>query len=202
MTSMRSRSFSSKRIKLEDEAEDLLPTHDDLEGVEPNQDDSENSCSICLHSIVDRTVIPKCSHEFCFECLLVWTGMSNYLFFIREMVKMSPIYLKNNPAGARYVHKPLESIWYTPLDRGTTIESIFYLPYGHHHPLLVQRKRMPFCKPPARDDDESVNGGHEQVSQTRQISWKGQLLNDGGFIDMISMRKYVWVCFVLLCSLC
>jgi hypothetical protein len=72
-------SSSSKRIKLEDEAEDLLPTtQDDLEGVKPNQDDSENSCSICLHSIVDRTVIPKCSHEFCFECLLVWTGMSNY----------------------------------------------------------------------------------------------------------------------------
>ena len=74
MTSVPSRSFSSKRIKLEDKAID-----DDLEGVEPNQDDSENSCSICLHSIADRTVIPKCSHEFCFECLLVWTGMSSLL---------------------------------------------------------------------------------------------------------------------------
>lgn len=81
MTSVHSRSFSSKRIKLEDKAidDDLLPSHDDLEGVEPNQDDSENSCSICLHSIADRTVIPKCSHEFCFECLLVWTGMSSLL---------------------------------------------------------------------------------------------------------------------------
>lgn len=88
MTSVRSRSLSSKRRKLE--VEDLSPTHNDLEGVEPDQledDDSENSCSICLHSIADRTVIPKCSHEFCFECLLVWTGMSNYLVvFIREMV--------------------------------------------------------------------------------------------------------------------
>lgn len=105
MTSVRSRSFSSKRIKLEDE--DLLPTHDDLEGVGPNQDDSENSCSICLHSIADRTVIPKCSHEFCFECLLVWTGLSNYLvIFTREMITVSLIYLKSNPAGAHYVHKP------------------------------------------------------------------------------------------------
>lgn len=78
MSSVRSRS-SSKRIKLEVEAEDFLPTHNDLEEVEPNQDDSENSCSICLHSIADRTVIPKCSHEFCFECLWVWTGMSNCL---------------------------------------------------------------------------------------------------------------------------
>lgn len=74
---------SSKRIKLEGEI--LLPTYEDLEGVEihqleePDQEDLENSCSICLHSIADRTVIPKCSHEFCFECLLVWTGMYNYL---------------------------------------------------------------------------------------------------------------------------
>ena len=78
MTSVRSPSFSSKRIKLEDE--DLTPTHDNSEGVEPNQDDLENSCSICLHSIADRTVIPKCSHEFCFECLLVWTGMSSIFY--------------------------------------------------------------------------------------------------------------------------
>ena len=106
MTSVRSHSFSSKRIKLEDER--LLPTHDDLvEGAEPDQDDSENSCSICLHSIADRTVIPKCSHEFCFECLLVWTGMSNYfIIFIREMVKVNLIYMKNNLAAAHYVHKP------------------------------------------------------------------------------------------------
>ena len=104
MTSVRSPGLSSKRIKLEDEDEDLIPTHDS-EGVEPSQDDSENSCSICLHSIADRTVIPKCSHEFCFECLLVWTGMSS--IFIRErIVDVSLIYLKNNLAAAHYVHKP------------------------------------------------------------------------------------------------
>ncbi|TFK51182.1 hypothetical protein OE88DRAFT_1658973 [Heliocybe sulcata] len=33
-------------------------------------------CSICLQSFEDRTVIPTCSHEFCFECLLVWTEQS------------------------------------------------------------------------------------------------------------------------------
>ena len=104
MTSVRSRS-SSKRIKLE--VEDVLSTHNDIEGVEPVQDDSENSCSICLHSIADRTVIPKCSHEFCFECVLVWTGMFNYyVVFMREIIKVSLIYLKNNLAGVLYVHKP------------------------------------------------------------------------------------------------
>ena len=30
-------------------------------------------------------------------------------------------------------------------------------------------KRMPFCKPPFRDDDESVNGGYEEESQMRPI---------------------------------
>ena len=101
---MSSRSSSSKRMKLQ--GENLLP-HNDLEEVEnpkPNQEDSEDSCSICLHSIADRTVIPKCSHEFCFECLLVWTGMSHYL--IGEMIKASFIYIKNNLAGAHSVRKP------------------------------------------------------------------------------------------------
>jgi E3 ubiquitin-protein ligase Topors len=34
----------------------------------------EDHCSICLQAIVDRALIPECSHEFCFECLMIWTG--------------------------------------------------------------------------------------------------------------------------------
>lgn len=41
--------------------------------------DPEEMCSICLQQVEDRTVIPKCSHEFCFECLLVWTGESRFI---------------------------------------------------------------------------------------------------------------------------
>jgi hypothetical protein len=49
---------------------------------DPHEDDkdhntthSEPSCIICLGPIVDRTILPACSHDaFCFECLLVWTG--------------------------------------------------------------------------------------------------------------------------------
>jgi E3 ubiquitin-protein ligase Topors len=29
----------------------------------------DNQCSICLQRLTDRTLIPRCSHEFCFECL-------------------------------------------------------------------------------------------------------------------------------------
>lgn len=38
-------------------------------------EDHQHNCSICLQHLADRTVIPSCSHEFCFECILVWTGM-------------------------------------------------------------------------------------------------------------------------------
>lgn len=81
---------ATKRIRLHDPAdgqapfdnEEPLPEDpenakmmvDDVDNSIEEVEDDENSCSICLHSIVDRTVVPKCSHEFCFECLLVWTG--------------------------------------------------------------------------------------------------------------------------------
>ncbi|TFY61587.1 hypothetical protein EVG20_g6997 [Dentipellis fragilis] len=62
----------SKRIKLEsspDIAEIEKPVVEDpeLEG---------DHCTICLQPIVDRTVIPTCSHEFCFECLALWAEQS------------------------------------------------------------------------------------------------------------------------------
>ena len=36
--------------------------------------DEEDRCSICLQGYVDRAVLPDCSHEFCFECIMVWMG--------------------------------------------------------------------------------------------------------------------------------
>ncbi|KAK0196328.1 hypothetical protein F5146DRAFT_1101368 [Armillaria mellea] len=42
----------------------------------PEKEEEEDNCSICLQALVDRTVIPTCSHEFCFECLVVWTEQS------------------------------------------------------------------------------------------------------------------------------
>lgn len=69
-----------KRIKLEDVSSiSELPQQEEQKGVdvdaaEVEEEDVGENCSICLQSLVDRTVIPKCSHEFCFECLLVWTG--------------------------------------------------------------------------------------------------------------------------------
>jgi hypothetical protein len=70
----------SKRFKLEDSE------HEDEEGlaspvaVEGQDEDSDTNCSICLQPMEDRTVIPTCSHEFCFDCLMIWTGTLNISF--------------------------------------------------------------------------------------------------------------------------
>ncbi|KAF4582688.1 hypothetical protein EYR40_002612 [Pleurotus pulmonarius] len=61
----------SKRIKLE-EPQDTVSFQ---QSSQPNES-TEDNCSICLQSISDRTVVPLCSHEFCFECLLIWTDQS------------------------------------------------------------------------------------------------------------------------------
>ncbi|KAF8265872.1 hypothetical protein EI94DRAFT_1587436 [Lactarius quietus] len=45
-----------------------------LEFAEGEVDDEQ--CTICLQPIVDRTLVPTCSHEFCFECLMMWSGQS------------------------------------------------------------------------------------------------------------------------------
>jgi hypothetical protein len=79
---------TAKRIKLE-EFESQAKLHEldtatallDEDESGEHTVDNENTCSICLQLVVDRTVIPKCSHEFCFECLLVWTGIV-YVFVL------------------------------------------------------------------------------------------------------------------------
>jgi len=76
---------TAKRIKLE-ELEIQADLHDldaatDILGEDECSGEHENTCSICLQTVVDRTVIPKCSHEFCFECLLIWTGMASVFVF-------------------------------------------------------------------------------------------------------------------------
>ncbi|KZV59857.1 hypothetical protein PENSPDRAFT_594792 [Peniophora sp. CONT] len=74
--------ITAKRAKLEhDLDEGLIPVKleedemvidVDAYDMEPEED----HCTICLQAYVDRTVIPICSHEFCFECLMVWADQS------------------------------------------------------------------------------------------------------------------------------
>lgn len=85
----------AKRIKLEDSS----PPDINFEETDAAEaEGGEDHCTICLQPIVDRTVMPLCSHEFCFECLMVWSGM------FRPLVsQMNITYVaQSNPAGARY----------------------------------------------------------------------------------------------------
>lgn len=42
--------------------------------------DAGDHCTICLQAFLDRTIIPTCTHEFCFECILMWAGASFVTF--------------------------------------------------------------------------------------------------------------------------
>lgn len=57
-----------------------LDAPDDLESEDVDH------CSICLQAFRDRSVLPKCAHEFCFECISIWTGESAYLLVDVEFI--------------------------------------------------------------------------------------------------------------------
>ncbi|CAL1702889.1 unnamed protein product [Somion occarium] len=68
----------TKRIKLESSLSPSLEPQDELnpDVTAALEEEDVEQCSICLQPLAGRTLIPTCSHEFCFECLLVWTDQS------------------------------------------------------------------------------------------------------------------------------
>jgi Zinc finger, C3HC4 type (RING finger) len=83
----------SKRLKLDSSPTAVDQTLEALQersfkGERIADDDgteNEHQCSICLQAILDRTVMPTCSHEFCFECILVWSGLLYALCSLSEI---------------------------------------------------------------------------------------------------------------------
>ncbi|ESK87546.1 ring finger domain protein [Moniliophthora roreri MCA 2997] len=69
-----SRSPSPKRIRLDSGSPE--PVEKEKPAEEVPEDLDEDHCSICLQAHIDRTVIPTCSHEFCFDCLMIWAEQS------------------------------------------------------------------------------------------------------------------------------
>lgn len=123
----------SKRIKLEELDDEVPLIESTMEGeggdAAPKQEDDEMSgdhCSICLQPLADRTVIPACSHEFCFECLLVWTGQCQYLLHNLSYIPTIRLCFvpQSSPAGVHCVPVPLENISFTTYARNTIIRSI------------------------------------------------------------------------------
>ncbi|KAH8827760.1 hypothetical protein DL96DRAFT_1600205 [Flagelloscypha sp. PMI_526] len=69
-----------KRVRLSQEPAEHEPNGQTTPNLpteaEAEEEEEEDNCSICLHPYNDRTLIPTCSHEFCFECILVWSEQS------------------------------------------------------------------------------------------------------------------------------
>jgi hypothetical protein len=78
-----------------------LPPSAVEERLYKEEEDNEEHCSICLQPLSDRTIIPACSHEFCFECLLVWTGPCQcFISAFTRMLNDDPSsILQNNHEG-------------------------------------------------------------------------------------------------------
>ncbi|KAK7436196.1 hypothetical protein VKT23_019272 [Stygiomarasmius scandens] len=76
-SSSRSQSPPAKKPRLESD-ENHTGTLDEPQNIEEDVPDDleENNCSICLQPMLDRTLVPGCSHEFCFDCLMIWSEQS------------------------------------------------------------------------------------------------------------------------------
>lgn len=71
----------TKRLKLESPVSEPPHSSGKLSPKNDEEEDLDSQCSICLQRLTDRTLIPRCSHEFCFECLVIWTGESAWRWF-------------------------------------------------------------------------------------------------------------------------
>jgi RING-type zinc-finger len=90
----------SKHMKSESDVVLSKNETEELES-EPEVDAYEDHCTICLQPFVDRTVVPTCSHEFCFECLMIWSGTYPYGRIVTNK-KNNPVQI--NLDDARSVH--------------------------------------------------------------------------------------------------
>jgi hypothetical protein len=114
--------FSANRLRLNDTS-DALNAYDvalpplDVSALEhdapllevtdaPVLDEEEGDrCSICLNDFRDRAVLPACSHEFCFECISIWTGP-----FIRPLGSMTDPMADNHLRRAKSAMSPLHRL--------------------------------------------------------------------------------------------
>ncbi|KAF7329358.1 E3 ubiquitin-protein ligase Topors [Mycena kentingensis (nom. inval.)] len=125
MSASGSRSPSPKRVKLDSPVVEAVQ-----DGKGPTlEEEDEDRCSICLQSILDRTVIPVCSHEFCFDCLLVWTDQSRRCPLCSQAVGEFLIHkIRSRFDYQKHYLAPLASKSPIPVQAQT-------LPLRHHRPV-------------------------------------------------------------------
>src|SRR5688572_24093797 len=129
---MQSRSPSppSKRVKLDDSEEYTSNIH---------EDDNGEHCSICLHAVVDRTIISTCSHEFCFECLLVWTGEDLCVFRAPFALPSDKVMNQSSHDDVHYARRLLENTSSMTFGRSMIIENTTYRLFVRRHLRLNQQ---------------------------------------------------------------
>lgn len=69
-------SLEHKRLRAEDEiGEEHSSSEKDEDELEDMDEMDDDHCSICLQLFTNRSILIDCAHEFCFECIIKWTGM-------------------------------------------------------------------------------------------------------------------------------
>ena len=177
-------------IKQENGGDDKDLAMDDLEDAEEDLDfeDDGHNCSICLQELVDRTVIPTCSHEFCFECLLIWTGASLLNCHVVYLT-VSPS-LQSNPASVPSAIRTRGIISSTTFAPTTTTKDTTSTLCVRPPSQLWQFDRL--LPRPSDADAWSANGVEEPLGRKSRIDWTSLYESGGGSTRMDYTRKYVW----------
>ena len=158
-----------------------LAENDEL--AEEEVDDEQ--CTICLQPIVDRTVVPTCSHEFCFECLMVWSGAC---LLTSGDVLAADALPQDNPDDARYALKTLETISSTASVPHTITRNTSSPPSVR--PLALSPASMERVLLP-RTDAVNARGAHANaLRKTRQTHSNARSVVAGGYTNTTSTRRY------------
>jgi len=68
----------------------------------------KNTCAICLDGIKTKTLLDKCKHEFCKECIENWSNMTNLCPLCKEEFTKLTYYLNNEKKVKRVEKKKLQ----------------------------------------------------------------------------------------------
>lgn len=93
-TNLRIREFLKKHHKpvnssaSNSSAVDSETSSDDQQRQQANQSPPPN-CSICLSRVKSKCFTDSCMHQFCFNCLLEWSKVSDFLFLFTFFFSLS-----------------------------------------------------------------------------------------------------------------
>lgn len=210
MSSRRADSPPAKRVKLGSRSssrspsiQEISPPRIETEKLDGDADTvDEEHCSICLQPFVDRTVVPACSHEFCFECLLIWTGAyccscGGFLKICDIVLDMSLFDLQTSHGNARCARKPSGITSFTIYARSLTTRNITLRLCV---PLLVLTALL--SRPSGMREDAlglggSMSGADDSAKLERKQTCSNlPSKNDGGSTGTTSLQRYAAVIYM------